>query len=273
MSQLSLSGSNMSTLRPAGDCHRYSNLRQPCEPVHRVRCGDFELAFRGADARRQLAPLDQRLAGTKISSRLNSGAHAVLARAEASCPRAAQFPSIVSRRPAASDDLTFRSARLYRTDCSMADMAPRTERGKRCHGSANRNQSNHLDAMTTCRSSAATRRSRPASAKPARPVSPASRWAASSHASSAELAPLLAATASLSSPAGMTAGCSEQDDEAEWAAVLPHLTLLREMGCRYVVYADTSHRSSGDLFAPISTPPAPCRRRLAGIWPPPDATR
>jgi inosose dehydratase len=48
---------------------------------------------------------------------------------------------------------------------------------------------------------------------------------------------------------------SEQDDEAEWAAVLPHLTLLRKMGCRYVVYADTSHRATGDLFAPISKRP------------------
>jgi inosose dehydratase len=54
----------------------------------------------------------------------------------------------------------------------------------------------------------------------------------------------------------------EQDDDAEWNAVLPHLTLLRDMGCRHVVYADTSHRASGDLFAPISKRP-----RLAdGDW-------
>jgi inosose dehydratase len=48
---------------------------------------------------------------------------------------------------------------------------------------------------------------------------------------------------------------SEQDDEAEWNAILPHLTLLRDMGSANVVYADTSHRSSGDLFAPISKRP------------------
>ena len=47
----------------------------------------------------------------------------------------------------------------------------------------------------------------------------------------------------------------ERDVEAEWDAILPHLTLLRDMGCRHVVYADTSGRSEGDLFAPISKRP------------------
>lgn len=47
----------------------------------------------------------------------------------------------------------------------------------------------------------------------------------------------------------------EKDISAEWDAVLPHLTLLRDMGCRHVVYADTSGRSEGDLFAPISKRP------------------
>ena len=46
-----------------------------------------------------------------------------------------------------------------------------------------------------------------------------------------------------------------RDIEAEWNAILPHMTLLRDMGCRYVVYADTSGRSEGDLFAPISKRP------------------
>jgi inosose dehydratase len=56
---------------------------------------------------------------------------------------------------------------------------------------------------------------------------------------------------------------AEQEIAREWDAVLPHLTLLRDMGCKYVVYADTSHRSSGDLFAPISKRP-----KLAdGDWP------
>ena len=47
----------------------------------------------------------------------------------------------------------------------------------------------------------------------------------------------------------------EKELEEEWDAALPHLTLLRDMGCRHVVYADTSHRASGDLFGPISRRP------------------
>ena len=47
----------------------------------------------------------------------------------------------------------------------------------------------------------------------------------------------------------------EREVAAEWDAVLPHLTLLRDLGCRHVVYADTSGRSEGDLFAPISKRP------------------
>ena len=47
----------------------------------------------------------------------------------------------------------------------------------------------------------------------------------------------------------------ERDIDAEWSAILPHMTLLRDMGCRHVVYADTSGRSEGDLFAPISKRP------------------
>src|SRR5688572_8628303 len=54
----------------------------------------------------------------------------------------------------------------------------------------------------------------------------------------------------------------EKDIAAEWDAVLPHLTMLRDMGCRHVVYADTSGRSEGDLFAPISKRP----RLRAGDW-------
>lgn len=48
---------------------------------------------------------------------------------------------------------------------------------------------------------------------------------------------------------------NERDVDAEWDAILPHLTLLRDLGCRHVVYADTSGRSEGDLFAPISRRP------------------
>ena len=54
----------------------------------------------------------------------------------------------------------------------------------------------------------------------------------------------------------------ERNIETEWDAILPHMTLLRDLGCTHVVYADTSGRSEGDLFAPISRRP-----RLAdGEW-------
>jgi inosose dehydratase len=79
---------------------------------------------------------------------------------------------------------------------------------------------------------------------------------------SAELAPILARH-HLALISGWYDGrIHEREIAAEWAAVLPHLTLLKEMGCRHVVYADTSGRSDGDLFAPISKRP-----RLAdGEW-------
>ncbi|MBN9618961.1 MAG: hypothetical protein J0H43_04420, partial [Actinobacteria bacterium] len=37
--------------------------------------------------------------------------------------------------------------------------------------------------------------------------------------------------------------------------MLPHLTLLRDMGCAVVVYADTSRRNEGDIFRPLSGRP------------------
>lgn len=45
-----------------------------------------------------------------------------------------------------------------------------------------------------------------------------------------------------------------RDVAAEFDAVLPHLTLLRDLGCQYVVYADTSRRGD-DLFEPLSKRP------------------
>ena len=52
----------------------------------------------------------------------------------------------------------------------------------------------------------------------------------------------------------------ERDVAAEFAAIEPHLTLLRDLGCKVVVYADTSGRQG---FPPISQRP-----RLAdGDWP------
>jgi inosose dehydratase len=47
----------------------------------------------------------------------------------------------------------------------------------------------------------------------------------------------------------------EQDPEAEWEAVLPHLTLLRDLGARHIVYADTSRGRHGAIWDPISKRP------------------
>ena len=55
----------------------------------------------------------------------------------------------------------------------------------------------------------------------------------------------------------------EREPEAEWDAVLPHLTLLRDLGCRQVVYADTSRRAENDLWGPISRRP----RLATEDWP------
>ena len=72
---------------------------------------------------------------------------------------------------------------------------------------------------------------------------------------SAALAPLLAKY-DLKLVSGWYDGrIHEKEPAAEWDAILPHLTLLKECGARHVVYADTSGRSEGDLFAPISKRP------------------
>jgi inosose dehydratase len=43
--------------------------------------------------------------------------------------------------------------------------------------------------------------------------------------------------------------------EEEWDAVLPHLSLLRDMGSKHVVYADTSGRTERSLWEPPSHRP------------------
>ena len=48
----------------------------------------------------------------------------------------------------------------------------------------------------------------------------------------------------------------ERDLDAEWQAVLPHLTFLREMGATQIVYADSSLGRHGNLWAPLSQRPA-----------------
>jgi inosose dehydratase len=55
----------------------------------------------------------------------------------------------------------------------------------------------------------------------------------------------------------------ERDVAQELDAVLPHLELLRDLGCRHVVYADTSRRAENDLWGPVSRRP----RLAAEDWP------
>jgi myo-inosose-2 dehydratase len=55
----------------------------------------------------------------------------------------------------------------------------------------------------------------------------------------------------------------ERDVDSEFAAALPHLTLLRDLGCRVVVYADTSRGRHDAIAAPISQRP----RLTDAEWP------
>jgi inosose dehydratase len=48
----------------------------------------------------------------------------------------------------------------------------------------------------------------------------------------------------------------EKEVEEEFDAILPHLTLLRDLGARHVVYADTSRGRHGAIHHPISQRPA-----------------
>lgn len=47
----------------------------------------------------------------------------------------------------------------------------------------------------------------------------------------------------------------EKDVDAEYDAVLPHLTLLRDLGAGVVVYADTSRGRHDGIFRPVSQRP------------------
>jgi len=55
----------------------------------------------------------------------------------------------------------------------------------------------------------------------------------------------------------------EREMEAEFDAILPHLTLLRDLGARHVVYADTSRGRHGAILDPISQRP----KLEADEWP------
>jgi inosose dehydratase len=48
----------------------------------------------------------------------------------------------------------------------------------------------------------------------------------------------------------------EKSIDEEFEAILPHITLLRDLGARHVVYADTSRGRHGAIFDPISQRPA-----------------
>ena len=47
----------------------------------------------------------------------------------------------------------------------------------------------------------------------------------------------------------------EKEIEAEYDAILPHLTMLKDQGCKLVVYADTSRGRHGGIFQPASQRP------------------
>jgi inosose dehydratase len=50
--------------------------------------------------------------------------------------------------------------------------------------------------------------------------------------------------------------CAEKDVAVEMEAIGPHLALLKAMGCRHVVYADTSRGRHGAIWGPISERPS-----------------
>ena len=77
-----------------------------------------------------------------------------------------------------------------------------------------------------------------------------------------ELGPLLAGHGLALVSGWFDGRLHERGVEAEWQAVLPHLALLREMGCRHVVYADLSGGKHGDVHRALSARPV----LAAGEW-------
>ena len=73
--------------------------------------------------------------------------------------------------------------------------------------------------------------------------------------SAAELGPILARH-QLRLVSGWYDGRAlEREVSVEFAAILPHLTLLRDLGCAHVVYADTSRGRHDGIFQPASRRP------------------
>jgi inosose dehydratase len=71
----------------------------------------------------------------------------------------------------------------------------------------------------------------------------------------AELGPLLARHHLRLVSGWYGGGILERTVEEEFAALLPHLTLLRDLGCKVVVYADTSRGRHDGIFQPASRRP------------------
>jgi inosose dehydratase len=79
---------------------------------------------------------------------------------------------------------------------------------------------------------------------------------------SRELKPILA-THGLDLVSGWFDGrCAEKSVAEEMDSIRPHLQLLKDLGCRHVVYADTSRGRHGAIWSPISQRP----KLLAGEW-------
>ena len=73
---------------------------------------------------------------------------------------------------------------------------------------------------------------------------------------SAVLGPMLAAHGLELVSGWYDGGICEKSVDEEFEAILPHLTLLRDLGATHVVYADTSRGRHGAIFDPISRRPS-----------------
>ena len=79
----------------------------------------------------------------------------------------------------------------------------------------------------------------------------------------AELGPLLAAHRLRLVSGWYDGRILDREVDEEFAAIMPHLTLLRDLGCKVVVYADTSRGRHGGIFQPVSQRP----QLLHDDWP------
>jgi inosose dehydratase len=79
----------------------------------------------------------------------------------------------------------------------------------------------------------------------------------------AELKPILARHGLELISGWYDGSCWERPVEEEFASATPHLTLLRDMGCTHIIYADTSLGRRDEIWQPISARP----RLEASQWP------